>query len=839
MSGSKFVVYGCLLASSFWVAGLPALANQQPLVQPVSNLPKTSTQAADLLAQELPIPTAIAITSIKLNPTATELEILLETADSQALQVDASKFVSEGNALVAEIPNAVLALPEGQAFQAENPSPDITKVTVEQQSPTSIRISVIGNNALPTTDVILKTGAFSYSLNPDPEGTEEEIVVTGAGQDSYVVPDATTATKTDTPLRDIPQSIQIVPRRVIEDQGITQIIDAARNVSGVNIRSGFGGVADDYNIRGFDNFDKLRDGYFSSFSEVATNNIEQVEILKGPASVLYGQFEPGGLINYITKKPLAEPYYSGELTVGGYNFYQPSFDISGPLTTDKRLRYRLNASYENSGSFVDFVDREVIQIAPSLSYQIGENTNLLLSYEYVRSDGSFYDGLPVDPVLFKLPRNRFVGEPSNFLEQESNNINFTLEHQFNSNWQVRSGIAIQLFSLENAAFRPGSVDPDGRTLNRFYQEDPEYALNTYDVQFDLIGKFKTGFIQHQILIGFNYQNYFFDDLSIYASAPSIDLFDPIYDASAITEFDPDQGSGRSTDRRNTFGLYLQDQVTLLSNLKLLIGGRYDFIRQNSIFQPVDVDGRTPLGEPTRNSFYNEAFSPRVGLVYQPIEPVSLYTSFSQSFFPNNTRDRNNDLLPPTRGTQYEVGVRAELLNKRLITNLAAYDITKTNVSTTDPEDSQFSVATGEVKSRGIELDIVGEPLPGWNIIASAYLNDAFVSRDNSAPIGDAFINAPKNGASLWTTYELQTGQAKGLGFGVGLFYVGDRDVTLPNTFALPSYVRADASIFYRRDNWRLQLNFKNLFDKTYYEYQGVGIQVGDPFRVQGTVSVTF
>ena len=447
--------------------------------------------------------------------------------------------------------------------------------------------------------------------------------------------------------------------------------------------------------------------------------------------------------------------------------------------------------------------------------------------------------MPVDPVLFDLPRSRFVGEPSNFLKQESNNINFRLEHGFSETWKIRSGIAIQVFGLEMGAFRPESVDPDGRTLNRFYQADKEYSLDTYDVQFDLIGRVKTGSIQHQILMGINYQRYFFDDLNVYAFVPPIDLFNPVYGAPVPTEFD-DPSSVRNTDRRDTLGLYLQDQITLLPNLKLLIGGRYDFVNQRSISQPIGIDRRTPVDDPARNTYYNEAFSPRVGIVYQPIELISLYASFSRSFFPKNTRDRNNDLLPPTRGTQYEIGVRAELLNKRLSANLAAYDITKTNVTTADPEDPQFSVAAGEVKSRGIEFDLAGEPLPAWNIIASFFVNDAFVSKDNDSTLVDEkFINAPNQGATLWTTYEIQKGIAKGLGFGAGIFFVGDREVELPNTFVLPSYIRADAAIFYRRANWRIQMNFKNLFDKTYYEYQGVGVQVGEPFTTLGSISAQF
>jgi iron complex outermembrane recepter protein len=230
----------------------------------------------------------------------------------------------------------------------------------------------------------------------------------------------------------------------------------------------------------------------------------------------------------------------------------------------------------------------------------------------------------------------------------------------------------------------------------------------------------------------------------------------------------------------------------------------------------------------------------VGLLYQPIEPISLYASYSRSFLPNTATTRNGEIVKPERGTQYEMGVRAEI-TKNLSANLAFYHITKTNIVTTDPNDSDFVIPVGEVRSQGIEFDISGEILSGWNVIASAFLNDATVTKDNDLPVGDTLINAPKNGASLWTTYQIQQGDLEGLGFGFGLFYVGDREAELPNDFVLPSYVRADMSIFYQRDNWRAGLNFKNLFNTTFFESSQNSrlIYPGIPFSVLSTISVQF
>jgi iron complex outermembrane recepter protein len=266
---------------------------------------------------------------------------------------------------------------------------------------------------------------------------------------------------------------------------------------------------------------------------------------------------------------------------------------------------------------------------------------------------------------------------------------------------------------------------------------------------------------------------------------------------------------------------------LLPNLKLLLGGRYDFIHRKN------------TGLDTEERLYDEAFSPRAGIVYQPIEPISLYASYSRSFNPSTNRTADGALFPPERGTQYEVGIKADLTDN-LSATLAAYEITKTNVATTDPNNTNFSIPIGEVKSRGLEFDLAGEILPGWRAIASVFVNDAFVSvGDENSPEGDTLVNAPGVGASLWTTYEIQSGSLKGLGFGAGIFFVGGREATLPNSIEIPSYVRADATIFYKRDNWRAGLNFKNITDTRYYDSQGFYLLPGEPFTVLGTVSVNF
>jgi iron complex outermembrane receptor protein len=322
--------------------GSPVLPVGDSPVETLRERPQPATTVKEWVAQ---IEAAtVQVTGVKLERSETGLDIVLETAAGKPLQVDATKFRREGNNLIAEIPNAVLALPQGQTFVADNPTADIARVQVVQRSG-NIRVSVAGNNALPKTEVTLKTGGLAYSLNPEEDEPDEEIVVTGDRvREGYRVPNASTATRTDTPIRDIPASIQVVPRQVLEDRNVQREIESLETISGVveggDSIASFPG-AGDVSIRGFStsrggNFrDGLRSEAYINFTPIGA--IEQVEVLKGPASVLFGALEPGGMINYVTRKPLAEPYYAIGFEAGNYGLYQPSIDLSGPLTSDKNF----------------------------------------------------------------------------------------------------------------------------------------------------------------------------------------------------------------------------------------------------------------------------------------------------------------------------------------------------------------------------------------------------------------------------------------------------------------------------------------------------------------------
>lgn len=649
----------------------------------LSELEPVFTSARMLLVQSPTPPSEVVqVTAVKANPTDKGVEVILQTSKGQQLQLVNR---SSGNNFISDIPNAQLRLPSGDAFtfRSDKPIAGVSEITVTNFDANTIRVRVTGEVNQPVVELfdspdegIIFSVASALSATPSqqlpqtqqPQASQPptqtqptqpsasgdepiELVVTGE-QDGYNVPDSSTATRTDTPLRDIPQSIQVIPQQVIKDQQITRISDATRNVSGVSPLSGYGGFSDDYTIRGFTNSNLLRNGFTTSNFFTYGANVERVEVLKGPSSVLYGQVEPGGVINFVTKQPLGSPYYAADLTVGSFSFYRGAIDLSGPLTDDKKLLYRLNVAYENSGSFRDFYHQEIFSVSPVITYKPSENTTLNFEYEYGRRRGTFDRGLPPGPVFLTLPISRFLGEPDSFLSIDYQQGTATVDHRFSENLQLRSSLSVQS-SFDNNVYTQadGDLEADGRTAPRSNIVNRNRRNEDYSWQTDLIGKFNTGSIAHQLLLGFELRrntdinpNFFGGDI-----AP-IDIFNPVYGARptgpvVLRVFGT---------RISTTGVYLQDQVTLLSNLKLLVGGRYDFVFSDNSAKIGDADT-------TNSNFYDSAFSPRVGLVYQPIEPISLYASYSSSFVPNNSRTANGISLEPSRGTQYEVGIKSEFL----------------------------------------------------------------------------------------------------------------------------------------------------------------------------------
>ncbi|MUL37322.1 TonB-dependent siderophore receptor [Gloeocapsopsis sp. AAB1 = 1H9] len=804
-----------------------------PSIPQLSDFQQPVTTVDEWMAQSVQT-SVVEITGVRLNATEAGLEILLETV--AGLEISETYVVD--NALIADIANAVLIPPSG--FQQANPAEGIASVSLTNLPNNFVRVAITGLDAPPIADV--RTEAQGLVLSVAVEETEDdviEIVVTGEQEGGYRVPDTSVGTRTDTPLRDIPQSIQVVPQQVLRDQQVNRLDDALRNVPGVT--QAFGpGPSIFYRIRGFEalNNNLLRNGLPDPGAGelVELSNVEQVEVLKGPASVLFGLGNPGGSINIVTKRPLSEPFYTIDATVGNYSFYRGAIDLSGPLNESRTVLYRLNTAYRNSGSFVDSYTSEHLNISPVVSVAIGEGINLTLEGDYINTKDFFrLPGVPTIGTVLpnpngNIPRNRNLAEPSDVIEQTVTRLGYRLEHKFNDSWSLRNAFVYNYRDYYDKIHLPTNLEPDNQTLNRFYREF-DFVSTAYTLTTNAIGKFSTGSIEHQLLLGVDL-NRFENRVprSTRATAAPIDIFNPVY-GQPRGVLEPEISNTTIT---NSLGIYLQDQITLTDNLKVLLGGRFDTFDQTS----------EDFSSNTESSDSDSAFSPRFGIIYQPIPTISLYASYISSFTPASGLflfgGSLDNPFAPERGRQYEVGVKADL-SDRFSATLAFYDLTRTNVLTEDPDNPGFQIQTGEQNSRGIELSLVGEIFPGWNLIAGYAYTNARITQDNTFEPGNQLPNTPENSFNLWTTYEIQEGDLQGLGFGFGLFFVGDRAGDLANTYDVPSYLRTDAAIFYNRDRFRVALNFRNLFDVEYFEYavNSTRVNYGQPFTVQGTVSWEF
>ena len=788
------------------------------------------------------------VTGVEVNQKPDGLELILKTvAGSERL---VPLILPEGNDLVIDILDATLAFSIRNGVTETNPAPGISSITVNKANENSIRVRITGANQTPSAEVVPGRDDLVLSVTPQDTTAEEEpdeeieVIATGQAQDDedgYVAEDGTTATRTNTPLKDVPQSIQIVPQQVIEDQQATDLQDITRNVSGVVQGNTFGASLDRFFIRGFEQRVFLRDGFRDETEQIREPaNLERVEVLKGPASVLYGTLEPGGIINLVTKKPLEDPLYSAELTLGSFGFVEPSIDLGGSLNEDKTLLYRFNALYESGGVFRDF-DQGVERIfaAPSLRWKIGDNTDITFNFEYLNDERPFDRGIvAIGDGIADIPFSRVLGEPDDFVELENFNTGYLLEHRFSDNWKLRNTFRFDYVDrLENLTRSREFNEETGILIRQ--QSDTTKEFETYALQTNVVGEFATGAIDHTLLFGVDLFRETQDSEGGFnenGDPPDRDIFNPENDVTPRPERDelPIQFTG--DDRTDTLGIYLQDQIKIGEQWQLLAGGRFDIVDQES-------DSETN-GEISSSEQQEEAFSPRLGVVYQPIEPLSLYASFTQSFSPNSDVDEDGELLDPERGTQYEVGIKGEMFDGDLSATLAAFNINKTNIAIADPDLENVSLPIGEQRSRGIELDVRGEILSGWNVIASYAYTDAEITEDDSSEIeGNTPFGVPENAASLWTTYEIQNGNFQGLGFGAGLFFIGEREGDTDNSFQVPSYTRTDASISYKRDNWKAAVNFKNLFNIDYIESTGgfnrLGVNPGIPFTVLGSVSVEF
>jgi len=655
-----------------------------------------------------------------------------------------------------------------------------------------------------------------------------QVMVTGQRQ-HYRSLSVTGATKTETPLQDLPQSVRVLTGDLLDDAGVTTLAGALDLASGIARQSNLGGLWDSYAMRGFTgdpNFgsDYLVNGFNSSRGYNGLRdgaNTDSVEILKGPASALYGRGEPGGTVNIVTKKPRFTPGYVAGFGIGSHGMRRSSADLTGPL--GENLAYRLSAAYEEGGSFRDHVDSERMLLAPSFLWLVGSATTVSYEIEASKQRTPFDRGvLAVNGKLGLIPNARFLGEPGDGKALvKSTGQQLFVRHELSADWSLQGGLSYRDSALRDRSSDLNNLEADGRTARRQHRDNDWHALDRSG-RLEVLGKVATGALTHHLLAGVD--AYAFDDDRIQLRRnPSndfpyaIDIYQPVYGGSSA----PLALSVSTRETQRARAVYLQDQVDLSARWKALLGLRRDSYDQTVVNRRLDRTSTQSLG----------ATSPRVGLVYQPSPALSLYASAAQGFRPNSGISLENAAFPAERSRAYEVGAKVDSAGGKLSTTLALYRITKQNVLSTDPRDTNYSVPAGEVASKGLELDMAGDIARNVRLSLAYAYTDAVVTRgDNTIVTGSRFPNVPRHSASLLVTPRFALGCGTAM-LGAGINHVGERlgDVARSSGFTLPAYTTAKLVASYAPNaHLRWSLNVDNLFDKQYYasSYSQVWVNPG-------------
>nr|WP_298689187.1 TonB-dependent siderophore receptor [uncultured Dongia sp.] len=660
--------------------------------------------------------------------------------------------------------------------------------------------------------------------------------------EGYVAKQSATATKTDTPLIETPQSISVISAERLEAQGATSLGEALRYTPGVqsellgNDMRGYGIFIRGLNANASSFYRdglQLKGTTYSAFLPLDIYGAERLEVLRGPASVLYGQNSPGGIMNYVTKRPTEEPLHEVELGIGTFDRFEGKFDLGGPIDDEGTVLYRLTGRARDSDTQVDFVNDDHYFIAPAVTWQPNNQTSLTVLGHFQHDDAGWgvqffpASGTINDNPNGDIPRSTFTGEPDfdeYVLDQYS--IGYLFEHEFDETFTARQNARYaHLKSHAKEVYAWGLLDD--RTVQRF-GDVTKSTLSTVSVDNQVQAKFDTGPVAHTALAGVDFQYYDFSDIGIGYDVDPLDLYDPDYGADPYNGFVYDDTDGKSRQ----IGIYMQEQAKFFDKLVVQLGGRYDFARSEDVDHVNDIKTITS----------DEAFTGRAGLVYLFDNGLAPYASYSESFEPVLGTDANGTPFKPEEGRQYEVGVKFQPNGSNSFITVSAFDLTKQNVLTEDPSNPTAQVQTGEVRSRGIEVEGVASFDFGLDVTVAYTFLDAEITKSNvDGEEGNRPGRVGKHSASLWADYTIPEGDFEGLGLGAGVRYVGPSAGDNQGDLRVPGYALADAAIHYRWNDFRFAVNATNLFDTAYVTscYGENSCYYGERRTVIGTLSYSW
>lgn len=650
-----------------------------------------------------------------------------------------------------------------------------------------------------------------------------------------------TGTRTDVALQDTPVSVQVVSREVMDDQQVLTLAQAVQNVSGVYTRQGpDGGTMDSFNIRGF-NAHSYGSSYLDGVKDFSrapkeTAGLERIEVLKGPAAIMYGRIEPGGMINRVSKRPQAQAATHIQQQIGSHDFYRTTLDSTGALNRDQSWLYRVNLAGEETHGFKDDTSSQRVYLAPQVEWIAGERTSIRAGVEYLSSERSWALGYgtigdPNGPVPIPVSRN--LHDKDDKYEDESITAQFSLTHAFNDDWSIQQRVSY----VDRNSVARGSIltaaDVQGNFSRTYWGWEDEEGI-VAATNLDLTGHFTTGGVQHTVLAG-------------------VDFFDEDYDSGGwsgggtplVTNiYAPDRASAPydinyrvdpySYDNRN-LGFYLQDQLVLFDErLHVLAGVRYD-----------DADYTNRFGV-NKTQINDHAPTWRAGVLYRLLPTVAVYASYIEGFGTSNGFSSTGEKFDPQTSKQTEIGMKLE--TERLGVTIAAFELIKDNLTMADPADIRRTILAGEATSEGIELDVSGAITTHWNVIASYAYTDVRYTRSDRLQ-GERLHSIPRHGASLFTTYRLAD---TGLQIGGGVVYrserLGVQRAFQPQLYPymLDEYTLLNLMIGYdfAIAQWpvKAQLNVSNATDERYTPstYGSLNrMEIGAPRNVLASISVNF
>ncbi|ERH47345.1 TonB-dependent siderophore receptor [Pseudomonas simiae] len=644
------------------------------------------------------------------------------------------------------------------------------------------------------------------------------------------------ATRTDTSIHETPQSISVVSKDVVEDIGATRLQDALDYAGGVGRANNFGGQGlTTFTVRGFTTGEFYRNGFpinrgYPNMPDA--NTIERLEVLRGPATMLYGRGDPGGTFNVVSKQPLAEPTVTLGSQLDDQGMQRATLDASGPLDEQGRLAYRLNVVGEGGETFRDHVETERYGVTPVITWQATDDTKVIFEGDFMRNNH------PLDRGLTRFTNQKGTASRDTFwgdkdvgkLHNDNNMAQLRFEHLLNDNWTLGGGFQWLDGTLQGNAIEANSLAADGHTLNRNFNYR-KLEWTDKDAQLNLTGHFSTGAFDHTLLTGVEFEDYDYKSIIQRSSAAyTSDIFNPVYGKPR-----PALTSTPTHDKENlkTYSAFIQDQVALTERLKVLAGARFE--RFEHEYETYVAGGKNWKAS-------DNSVTPRVGAIYDLTDTLAIYADAARSFKPNTGASSGGVGFEPEKGKSYEMGIKWEGLDRQLSVDAAIYQIDKKNVLTTDPLDPNSKVAAGQVRSRGFDLNVAGNLTPEWRVIGGYAYVDAEVTKDNTIRVGSRLANIPRNSFSLLNVYEFQDGSLKGLGLGAGAKYVDERVGQTSNTpFSMDAYAVVDLLSYYKvNDKVRLNLDVKNLFNRDFEEgaFGNFYAYPGEPRTVQVGIAYT-